>query len=139
MSCDDTSLLIHLVSEENLDRAVWPQRVGLFRLAGDCNTNTKFCQTKLSIFISKGTVLLACVAVLVRRGVVAATIRHHPEGCGLMESQNCSLACLNSSSEVGSVIGERILQSHSTTTTRISPSVTVVTTMPRPSPVLRSW
>ena len=143
VSCDHTSRLIHLDSEEDLDRgrkgSVATEEGFVLASRRLYNTSTKFCQTKLSIFISKGIVLLVCVGVLVGGAVLAATIRHHPKGCGLTESQNCSLACLNSSLEVGSAFGATSPPSPTESLdqpTRISPSVVMI--MPHPSPVLNS-
>ena len=63
-------------------------------------TSSRFCVTKFSIVLSKVVILLVCLALLVAGGILAAAVRHHPEGCDGETSPNCSEVCLNSSQEV---------------------------------------
>ena len=63
-------------------------------------TSSRFCVTKFSIVLSKVVILLVCVALLVAGGILAAAVRHHPEGCDGETSLNCSEVGLNSSQEV---------------------------------------
>ena len=102
MTSEDSSHLIqlddqgHQLAEKSGDRIEEEADVVGMKLY---RTSSRFCVTKFSIVLSKVVILLVGVALLIAGSILAAAVRHHPEGCDEM-SPNCSEVCLNSSQEV---------------------------------------
>ena len=59
------------------------------------SSNKYCCTTKTSIITSRALFLLVGVAFLMGGVVMAAIVRHHPDGCMDTNITNCTLTCLD--------------------------------------------